>query len=590
LAVGNGPALAGGLPLPSDGTALPLTQSALTIGATAIGADPTANNAGATVTISHADSTTGALSLVMSIPGLGLNSITLTDNGPATSDAGAPENYSANIGGGRTLELQLSHLNYVAYGAWTIFTAPTTSGLTEASAFVTGYQSPNVSGSGYGSAYYSGVVSGVVAAPNGSTWSEGVLSGNVSLLANFYDGSLSGTLGSVTVTPVGGGAGVAWNTVELSGSIVRTSINGTTSVDAASSGAFGLGGGATGVFNGAFYGLNGAEAGAVWSVSDGTKSALGVFAAEYSQFFPGCPGTVAVSPDSPPCPPTPASGNIGTPVGVATTGGPTFAGLNATVVPSPTVLPADNSAFPLTQEVLHTTGGDVSINASATAQGATLTVSHVDPKTGIASLAITIPAFGINTFALRDVGVDNSQSVQTEVYSGIDAGVLSLQHLNYLVYGAWDGESLDSSVWFGGYQTPTSGVPTSGQATYSGNTIGRVSAPANGGIGMVAGSVTGNAQLTVNFATGNVNGALTNMVSSSAPWNDVAISATLSGASFSGSTSATSAPGGQMSQSLAAKGTIQGALFGPTGQELGAVWTLFDGTTHGATGVIGAKR
>ncbi len=526
----------------------------------------------------------------MSIPGLGVTNVALTDAGPMASGSGSPEIYSADLGSGKTLQLELSHLNYVGYGAWTISTGPTLAGLKETAVFVTGYQTPNLAGSVYGYAVYTGSVSGFVAAPNGSSWSQATLSGDVTLTANFGDDSISGSLTGMTATPPGGGSGQAWNSVDLSGSIVRTSFSGTTSTEAASSGTFGLAANATGSFSGAFYGPGGAEAGAVWTLSDGAKSALGVFSGPFLESYSNCPGTISATPSTPTCPPTPASGNIGTPVGPATVGGPTFAGLNAAVVPSPTVLPADNSAFPLTQQVMLTSGGDVSLNTSATAQGATLTVGHIDPVTGIASLLLSVPGLGINAFPLRDVGVDNTQSAQTEVYSGIAAGTLTLQHLNYLAYGAWDSGLLNASVWFGGYSTPLAGVPTSGQATFVGNTLGHASAPNNGGIGMTAGTVTGDAQLGVNFATGNVSGSLTNMTSGGAPWNDVAISATLSGASFSGTTSAASAPGGQMAQSLAAKGTIQGAFFGPTAQELGAVWTLFDGPTHGATGVIGAKR
>ena len=61
----------------------------------------------------------------------------------------------------------------------------------------------------------------------------------------------------------------------------------------------------------------------------------------------------------------------------------------------------------------------------------------------------------------------------------------------------------------------------------------------------------------------------------------------ISGGDFTGTTAATTSPGTVGSMSSSATGTFAGAFFGPSAQELGAVWTLHDGTST-AIGTIGS--
>ena len=130
-------------------------------------------------------------------------------------------------------------------------------------------------------------------------------------------------------------------------------------------------------------------------------------------------------------------------------------------------------------------------------------------------------------------------------------------------------------------------LPTSGSATYLGKTTGETYSPSGGG------SLAGNASVTVNFGTNAVTGTLTNMtvivLGGNQAWNDVSLSGTLSGATFSGTTAATSAGGGNLSLKASATGTMSGAVYGPAANNVGAVWTLFDGTSA-AAGALGAKQ
>jgi hypothetical protein len=566
------------------------------IGASTITADDATNAQGASLTVTQTNSQPGPLSFEISVPSLGVNNLVLTDQGPIVGAPISTEKYTATSGS-LNFEVDFSHYNFVGFGTWTVSNSG--GGLTELSGFVTGYQAPNVQNLvlSYGSASFSGVAAGVVAIPDGTTWREATLHGNVSLTANFSTGTITGSLSSMMATPVAGGAPQAWNDVNLTASIARTSISGQTSAASSPAGSFALAGSASGALTGAFFGSTASEPeiGATWTLSDGVKSAIGELAAPFNQFFPGCSGTQL--PGSPPCPPVLPSGSIGTNVGTASVGGPTLSAVNSGSAPPSTVLPADNSAFPLVQYVLKTTGQDVTEQPSVESQGGTLTIAHVDPTTGAATVLLSVPGLGVNAIPLIDAGVVSAGQPSSEIYGNNNGDSLVFSHLNYLAFGSWAvGGSLDGGAWVTGYVTPVSGVPTTGSANYAGKTYGAVSAPNNGGVGMFSTTLQGDAQLHVNFGNGHVTGSLTNMVAakdytgSPQPWNSVSLSGSLSGSGITGTTAATTAPGGQLGQSLSATGTLKGSLYGPTGEELGAVWTLFDGATHGASGVIATTR
>lgn len=141
-----------------------------------------------------------------------------------------------------------------------------------------------------------------------------------------------------------------------------------------------------------------------------------------------------------------------------------------------------------------------------------------------------------------------------------------------------------------GYQTPSANVPTSGNATYSGvgNVIGNVFEP-NSSIRAVPGApgyatLSGDSSMAVNFATGVITGALTNMTVTpnngpTQPWNDVSINATISGITnntFLGTTAVSSTPGNSLSFGASSTGKINGGFYGPNANEVGAIWTLYD--------------
>ena len=155
-----------------------------------------------------------------------------------------------------------------------------------------------------------------------------------------------------------------------------------------------------------------------------------------------------------------------------------------------------------------------------------------------------------------------------------------------------------------GYVTPESALPASGKAVYAatGNVWGLAMGAVDTSRGTIAGCCAvlwGDASLTVDFAGHTVTGSLTKMrmfadydfvdAVGGTAWNDVAITGTQSGSRLTGTTSVTRAPVTGSVLPGTATGFFNGELFGPTGEELGAVWTLSDGMKS-AIGTILAPR
>jgi hypothetical protein len=165
--------------------------------------------------------------------------------------------------------------------------------------------------------------------------------------------------------------------------------------------------------------------------------------------------------------------------------------------------------------------------------------------------------------------------------------------------GPWDygGPVAYRGVFVTGYETPASAMPTTGAATYSGSVMGSMFSPSNtapNGLPCRCTEVSlgGTATFTADFGARSLKGTFTDMSilgwdDMTGPWNDVAFTSTIMGNSFSGTTSVTTAPPGAMG--LNATGTLEGRFFGPSAEEAGAVWTLFDGTNT-AIGTLGGRR
>lgn len=261
--------------------------------------------------------------------------------------------------------------------------------------------------------------------------------------------------------------------------------------------------------------------------------------------------------------PAPASfGPSPLPAQFATPAGPTLNGSNG-------IFPAVNTAFPVLSTTLQVTSNGLSPVAN---QGATSTV--VSSSAASAIYQISVPS----------VGVSATAQISPELPTNV---------LSYVALGAWQqstsGALTSYTEYVFGYETPPTSMPTTGTASFTGTAQGTVFTP---GTSFVGTGVNGVAALSVNFASGNITGAFTQMQyvnpanpgSSAAPnylpWNDVSVNANIGAGTsqFSGSTAVTSTPQSPLSMKASATGHINGGFYGPSAQALGGIWSLSDGT------------
>ena len=617
VATAGGPSLGGSGTAPTDGTAFALQQSAVSITSSTLTADTAVNTEGATVTMTHGS----PLSLAISIPALAISALALTDAGPvAGSGAPSAEAYTASLSGGRTLELDARHLNYVNYGDWTIASGTGASGLAEAAAFISGYHAQNVSGGLIGSgatASYNGSAYGVVAVPSGTTWKNANLAGTAALSVDFGRNTLTGQITAVTATPTDGGAAEAWNTVNLTATLTGANFSGSTaSATAPTTGGYGLAGTASGHLDGGFYGPQEQEAGAIWTLTDGTRSALGVLAgATTSTVTSNGAGGVTVTTGGGPVTSgggiqavASGSGGVtiinlpgGISVGDSTVGGTTagtsgtvrFAGLESGAPVDASKTPSANTVFS-TIEATMLSNAEGTVSASPTP---TITVVSVDPATGKATLSLDLAGFSpvSGPIVLTDLGPGPAgDTVPAELFSGQSNGktvTLEFRHLDYSAFGLWNYDS-NQTAWVTGYRTPAAAIPTSGAATYSGSAYGTVITTAGGA---AQAKLAGDVNVAVNFATGAVTGSMTNMTATpsggaAAPWNDVSVTGSISSGYVNGTTAVASTPQGTYSLAGSGQGSVSGSFYGPAADEISAAWSLKDTAGGRAVGVIGAKK
>lgn len=151
-------------------------------------------------------------------------------------------------------------------GPWDYFESP----LRRRGAFVAGYETPAAALPTSGTASYTGVVGGAVYVPAPGGFDEASLAGSASFTADF---GLRSVAGAVTGMNAGGSA--AWNDVTFTSAIAGNGFSGSTSVTTTPAGTWSLAGNATGTIEGTFFGPAAQEAGAVWTLFDGTRAAIG---------------------------------------------------------------------------------------------------------------------------------------------------------------------------------------------------------------------------------------------------------------------------------------------------------------------------
>jgi hypothetical protein len=242
LASPAGPSFTSG---PAASTVFPLLQSAVVYGATSVKPDAAVNAAGGTASAQQ-----GALSI--------------------------------NIGAFTTADVRMSWSGYANLD-WTRAGYWATGGgwwdyddeVGRRGAFVTGYETPASAVPSTGTATFTGLAEGAIFYPGTSAGTTHCacnivqVSGNASFTANFGTRNLSGSLTGMT-------AGSApWNDVAFNSTITGNAFSGTTNVTNAPGSPASLSATAAGTVDGKFFGPAAQEAGAVWTLFDGTKAAIG---------------------------------------------------------------------------------------------------------------------------------------------------------------------------------------------------------------------------------------------------------------------------------------------------------------------------
>ena len=293
-----------------------------------------------------------------------------------------------------------------------------------------------------------------------------------------------------------------------------------------------------------------------------------------------------------PTTPSPASPSIG-PAGAPRA--PNASQFPQATAGGPTMNAHPETAFPLVQSVYTLNGSSAAANTAATNGGATLTFDYPGASQSD-TIGLAVPGLGLDLDLVAGGGwyCYTYCGSQGDRYADMDFATPAGSNLDWTTYGFWysstpNNASQSYAAYVTGYATTPGSVPTTGTATYNASAQAHVFYPSiQGQNGIGHDFVSGNASLQANFGTRSITGSLTNMVAGSAPWNSVSLLGAISGGNFSGTTAVSSAPGGPASLSGSASGTFAGLFFGPSAQELGAVWTLSDGSRT-AVGTIGAR-
>ena len=243
-----------------------------------------------------------------------------------------------------------------------------------------------------------------------------------------------------------------------------------------------------------------------------------------------------------------------------------------------------NVTFPLIATSLKSASPGM---GAAPSPDATLTI--VGSPGAATNFQLVIPSINVNANFSSIEGLLGNSSGWTWGYS-------------YVVAGAWRYSTpgpQSASFYSFGYETPGAAMPTTGTGQFAGLASGYVFQTNSSTI--LGTEVDGKAALSVNFSSGQVTGSLTQMQQwdgmpyngpqTFLPWNDVSLTANLAPGTnrFSGTAAATSAPGTSFSMAGSATGHLDGAFYGPTAQNVGAVWSLSDGSKS-AIGALAAKQ
>jgi hypothetical protein len=200
----------------------------------------------------------------MVIPSLNINTTLVPDYAEGLAQQNRdPIDFGIDPAGG------LSALSYVVLGYWLANPHPNDGA--NATQLVFGIDTPAASMPVSGTATFTGGAQGFL------TNNNAIVTGPASLTVDFATGSITGALTKMTVGCLCGLAPTQWNDVSISANIATGTnrFTGNTAVTSAPGTPLSLAASATGRIDGGFFGPTAQSLGAVWSLSDGTASAVG---------------------------------------------------------------------------------------------------------------------------------------------------------------------------------------------------------------------------------------------------------------------------------------------------------------------------
>ncbi len=497
--------------------------------------------------------TTGDLSILAS-----------TDSGVPLSGSGSFEAFGGSTG-----------MTYATFGDWSLNACSIASSClpTYAGSFA-GAQpggTQTITMPTTGSALYHGAAVGYVIQPAGtSTNNAAQFWGSTFLTANFGANTIDGQIVSITAYSVGnGGSGQTnlgtINNIGLSGTISGSSFSGTTSVTGPAGSAFDISG-ATGQLSGGFYGPNANEVAGVFNLNGGANNTTLVGS------FGGVQAAKEFS----------ASLSL------------VNAAVGFTATPNTALF---NDAEPLLK--LYSPGapnGYFTLETIATPLGS-LTIIP-----GLISGTYTGSAVGNNGNVIKSglLVVSSTDPLVLNNSTGNSESFRNVVGLTYADFGDWTvGSSpLYMGVTAGGQMNvlQTAAMPTTGSANYAGGAVGYVVQPAGTGPNNGA-QFFGTSVLSANFGTNAITGAIININAfglnggaSLGTINNIGLTGTISGSSFSGTTSVTGTAGSAFDIS-GATGLLSGGFYGPNANEVAGVFNLNGGANNTTLeGSFGAKK
>ncbi len=504
-----------------------------------------------------------------------------TDPGITTSGSGLFQIFDNEVG-----------LQYASFGLWQLSNCADSTSCLPLYVGAIGGAQPGASLtatlpalSGYAS-YWGGAVGYVqqAHATNASNLAEFI--GTLGLSANLATGDIVGgitggraytLLGSGTQTLIG-----TVNDITLAGTISGNTYTGTNTASATAGGITPTGfdiGGATGLVKGGFYGPNAEETAGTFYLSGGANGTSLV----------GSLGAVR-------------NPNVATSTQFSVSGALTttpHAGLALSLGAIGTVTDSytpDYSPAGFTKFITQTTqGGDLVLM-----EGGANTYNGNDTL------------FGQTAVATGSLGIVNSTASGVTTSDGgswqLFGGAVGLSYANF---GVWEvNPCANTATCTASYvgvsagakagNTETAGMPTTGSAGYSGGATGFVQQPTGVNTTNLA-QFYGSSFITADFAHNQVTGTINGISAySSGPArtnlgtvNDITLSATISGAEYNGTATASSTAGGNAPTAFVitgASGSVKGAFYGTNAVETAGVFTLTGVNGTNVTGSFGAKQ